>query len=114
MASQPSTEDESSQDPASLSVQNHERRSRIQTILPRVGAFRRNLFAFRRRAPLSTFSSIIKTPVGVVDEKEKLQVSVLVTMPSARRKVSVPEVPDADVPDVVFGVAEVSYRFEQH
>jgi hypothetical protein len=46
-----------------------------------------------------------------VRKEEKLQVSVLVTMPSAKQKIH--KVGDADdVPHIAIGVAKVSYNFD--
>src|SRR5262245_28995984 len=97
------------------SGQESDSTSSSQNASSRSGRSLRNLFARRHQhshlsSPLPTSTEAI---VEDVCKEEKLQVSVLVTMPSAKQKL--PKVEDADdVPHVAIGVAKVPYMSDHH
>lgn len=78
----------------------------------RVGQLLRNPFTRQRNSPLPSYTPSPILGSEFVSDDRKLQISVLVAMPTPDTKES-SNADDQVVPDVVFGVVQVPFKDEQ-
>jgi hypothetical protein len=103
--------DKSLQNSTLLSVDDYEP-STTPATSSRVGQFLRNPFTHQRNSPSPSYtpSSPALGSELVSDDERKLQISVLVAMPTPNKEIN--NVEDQVVPDVVIGVVQVPYGNE--